>query len=118
MIKSLTEEQFQELQAKHPDLFQVETPQGAVYFRLPKASEIRAFHTKGKANNGNGVLQAQDDLTLWCTVYPELDELKQLITRYPLISGGIALAIVAAAEGDETARAKELLPSGKAASST
>lgn len=108
MIAPITTEKFEELQLKHTDLFQVHTPQGVMYFRLPERAHIDAFHSQSAAHmKDSGMIRAQDNLALDVIVYPSREELKELIRKYPLLSGPVALAAAEAATGNEEAIAKK-----------
>lgn len=108
MIAPITQDKFEELQLKHGELYQVHTPQGVMYFKLPERAHIDAFHSQSAAHKmDSGLLRAADNLALDVIVYPSRDELKELLKKYSLLSGPVSVAAVEAASGNEEAIAKK-----------
>jgi hypothetical protein len=107
MIPTLTQEQIEELEAKHgKEIYSCDTPQGILYFHCPSKGEFQ--RAAQVASNKDAALTqkliAQEMLCLSCVVYPNPTDLRALFERFYTFSEVIVDAISKVIKGDETAR--------------
>lgn len=105
MIEAISQEAFDELEAKHGALFECETGQGKVLFRCANVGEIGAF--RERAGKSSQLLLAQNELMARATVYPDKTIVEDLQKRFPLFAVDVCDAILTVAKGNEEARAKK-----------
>lgn len=106
MIEAISQEAFDELEAKHGGLFECETGQGKVLFRAANGGEIGAF--RERASKPGQLLLAQNELMARAAVYPDKAAVEDLQKRFPLFAVDVCDAILTVAKGNEEARVKKL----------
>lgn len=94
---ALTDQKRAELEAEHESIATVETPDGTLAFRRPKAAEYQRFTDKvggGKTSAG------ARELASVCIVYPDKDSAKAILEKYPAVPVTVAEALNRLAGGD------------------
>lgn len=98
--------ELESLKAEHGELWSVETDRGPVYFKCPDSKQYHRFIAM--VSDEKRRAKAFESLALDVIVYPQDEELKNLLNCRPGVAVKVANEASTIAQGEEAEKAKKL----------